>query len=279
VVTSWWSNCLALTCLHRLARFAPGREILVVQFGKSSAQMERFRAFLPRGVIELHYPRRLLADDGPAREYLARKAVGDRDGAWFVDHDAFLLASVTSWLDAADLRFADSRICLCTRRPRPRAGITQPAYWLSPRRLPSDLSSFSPVPFEPKPFARRPDLHRHDGNLTRPRKDTLVKVREELQRKGMVGSLSFEDASEDGDFLPRFPPHIHLGGLHLYTGPTHPLTSMPRSFFDWRRHVTLSFDRYYATCPPEWLAIEDPALLRRQRQVRRTLGEIRTKDA
>ena len=42
VVTSWWSNSLGLTCLHRLAADNPRRPIYVVQAGKSAEQMARF---------------------------------------------------------------------------------------------------------------------------------------------------------------------------------------------------------------------------------------------
>jgi hypothetical protein len=267
VVTSWWSNCLALTCLLRLVEFVPKREIYVMQAGKSDSQMDLFREFLPPGVTELRYPRHLLADDSPMREYLARTALRDHEGAWFIDHDTFLLASADPWFSEADALFDRSDICLCTRRPASGAGVTQPAYWLSPRRLPRGLSSFDPVPFRAKPYARRPDLHRHDGHLAIPGKDTLVQVREELEAGGLTGTLSLGDDLAGSSFLASFPPHDHIGGLHLYTGPVRPPAGMPPAFLDWRWRIVERFEQFFRECPPQWLAIEDPELLRRHREM------------
>ena len=271
VVTSWWSNCLALTCLNSLLEFAPGCRLHVMQAGKSETQMERFRGALPDGVAELAYPAYVLGDDSAMREYLAKDALSDQEGVWFFDHDAFLTEPADAWFEAADLRFADSQVCLCTRTPCAGAGVTQPAYWLSPRRWPAGLSSFAPVPFEPKPYTRRPDLHRHDGMLVLPRKDTLMQVREELEVLDMTATFPTEDGDSAQHFLPPLPQHVHIGGLHLYTGPTRPPTDMPPAFFDWRRHILLSFDAFFQHCPQELLELEDPVLLGRHREMMRTL--------
>lgn len=152
IVSSWWSNCLALTCLHRMAAFASGREIHVIQAGKPDVQMDRFRQFLPQRVTEIPYPAHIGPDDSAMREYLARDAFRERDGVWFFDHDTFLLEPADHFFEATDERFSNSQVCLCTRRPLPGAGVTQPAYWLSPLRWPEGLSSFAPVPFQPKPY-------------------------------------------------------------------------------------------------------------------------------
>ncbi|MCK5806740.1 MAG: hypothetical protein KAI66_28185, partial [Lentisphaeria bacterium] len=242
VVTSWWSNCLALNCLHRLAVLAPERELYVMQAGKTEEQMEYFREFLPDCVTELPYPTHLLADDWAMREYLARDVLSGLEGAWFQDHDTFLLEPAEAWFAESDTRFATSAICLCTRRPAPGAGITQPTYWLSPQRWPDGLSSFAPVPFEPKPFSARPDLHWQDGQLTRPGKDTLVQVREELEVLGLAGTFPDEDADPSGHILPPFLPCVHIGGLHLYTGPAQLHSNPPPGFLDWRRHTAMGFD-------------------------------------
>ena len=122
IVTSWWSNSLALTCLNQLAAFAPERELYVVQAGKSGRQMDLFREFLPEGVTELLYPAHLLADDSPMREYLAKEALRYLEGAWFFDHDTFLLTPAEQWFEAADARFSNCDVCLCTRKPLPGAG-------------------------------------------------------------------------------------------------------------------------------------------------------------
>jgi hypothetical protein len=274
IVTSWWSNCLGLTCLRGLLAFAPGRELYVIQAGKSEAQMDRFRQFLPRRVKELPYPDHILADDSAMREYLAKEALHDHEGAWFFDHDAFLLSPAEPWFEMADARFSNSSLCLCTRCPLPRAGVTQPAYWLSPQRWPKGLSSFAPVPSVPRPYARRPDLHRHNGQLTLPGKDTLVQVREELEALNMSGTFPADGDGAVRHFLPSFPQHVHIGGLHLYTGPTRPPATMPPAFFDWRRHTLMSFDTFFRSCPRGWLAIEEPELLRRHGKMMQTLERV-----
>lgn len=268
VVTSWWSNCLALACLHRLAEFAPGRELYVMQAGKSGPQMEKLRALLPPGVTELHYPAHLPTDDSPMREYLARDALRERDGAWFIDHDTFLLAPAAAWLEEADLRFEDAGACLATAVPRHGPGLTQPAYWLSPSRWPGGLSSFDPIPFHVKPHTRRPDLFRHDGRtLSMPVKDTLVQVAGELEERGLATAFPLEAGAPGACALPAFPRHRHLGGIHLYTGPV-----LPPRFLEWMRGVVGAFDRFFSECPAEWLASEEPELLRRHREFRDALG-------
>lgn len=271
VVTSWWSNCLALTCLGWLLKFAPARELLVMQAGKSEEQMERFREFLPDSVTELAYPSYILGDDSAMREYLVKDALRDEHGVWFFDHDTFLTEAADAWFEDADQRFTNSNVCLCTRNPLPRSGVTQPAYWLSPRHLPDGLSSFAPVPFEPKPYSKRPDLNRHDGQLVLPDKDTLVQVQEELDDMGLAATFPTEDDESVQHFLSALPQHVHLGGLHLYTGPAQPPANMPPAFYDWRQYTLMRFDTFFSHCPPELLAVEDPELLNRHREMLSTL--------
>lgn len=262
VVTSWWSNCLALTCLHLLAKFAPDRVVYVMQAGKSESQMERFRAFLPSGVSELHYPPDRLADDSAMREYLAFEALGDADGAWFVDHDTFLLSPAESWFSTADRHFGGTDMCLCTATPRHGPGLTQPAYWLSPRRWPPGVSAFHPVPFCPKPYVRRPDLRRQSEVQAIPGKDTLVQAAEELEALGKAGTFPLEQTAGSSHVLPRFPPHRHLGGIHLYTGRYRPFSG---GYDSWVHQTVGDFEDFFAGCPKEWLEVEEPELLRRHR--------------
>ncbi|MFH0878831.1 MAG: hypothetical protein V2A34_03885 [Lentisphaerota bacterium] len=273
VVTSWWSNCLALTSLRQLVAFAPGRKLYVMQAGKSDLQMARFRALLPGQVTELHYPPHLLTDDSPMREYLAREVFRSSEGVWFVDHDTFFLAGISAWLDAADAIFDSRNICICTRTPHLGAGVTQPAYWLSPGKWPQGLSSFDPIPFQPKPYTRRPDLHRHKESLAIPGKDTLVQVWEELEARQMAGTFPLEEEPAGNHLLPAFPSHQHLGGLHVYTGWVQPPASMPQAFFDWRRHVVSRFEEFFQSCPPEWMEIEEPELLRRHEEFKAAIHE------
>ena len=219
VVTSWWSNSLGLTCLHRLAGHALRRPIYLVQAGKSAEQMARFRALMPPGVTELTYPEALPADDSRIREYIALTLLREFPGAWFIDHDAFFHEDPEAWFGQADAWFGAGDICLAIGEPRDGPGITQPAYWLSPNRWPQGLSSFDPVPFSEKPHVRRPDLARTDGDLVQPLKDTLVQVREELAGRGLAGWFPLTAEAAARHVLPPFPRHTHLGGLHLYTGP------------------------------------------------------------
>jgi hypothetical protein len=237
-----------------------------MQAGKSDVQMERFRTFLPSEVSELKYPPHLLTDDSPMREYLALEVFRSSEGVWFIDHDTFLQADATSWFETADVLFSAYPICLCSRTPLSDGGVTQPAYWLSPSRWPSGLSSFDPVPFKAKPYTRRPDLQRHQDTLVIPGKDTLMKVREELEDRQLVGTFPLEPEQHGNHFLPIFPAHQHIGGLHLYTGLIHPPCSMPQAFFHWRRYVVSNFEKFFRHCPKKWLEIEEPELLRRHRE-------------
>lgn len=258
VITSWWSNSLGLTCLHRLAAYYPRRPIYVVQAGKSIEQMARFRALVPPGVIELIYPAELPADDSRMREYIALTLLRELPGAWFIDHDTFFHDDPEAWFSRADAWLGASDFCLCIGAPRDGPGITQPAYWLSPNRWPGDISSFDPVPFQEKPHVRRPDLSRTDGDLVIPLKDTLVQAHEELTVRGWAGWFPLTAEAAAQHVLPPFPDHTHLGGLHAFTNPT------PMGYADaWMVAATSAFDRFFAACPPEWLAAEDPELLRR----------------
>ncbi|MCB8945642.1 MAG: hypothetical protein H6658_17975 [Ardenticatenaceae bacterium] len=267
VVTSWWSNCLGLRCLHNLVAYAPTRDIFVMQAGKSPQQMQYFRDYMPEEVTELHYPDHLAADDSPMREYLALTLMRDEKGVWFIDHDTFFYEDCRAWLEQADNYFAQSGCCFCIGLPRNGGGVTQPAYWLSPARWPTGLSSFDPIPFREKALSRRPDLHLNNGDLIMPQKDTLVQVRDELDVYGLVGSfpLTMEEAAQHP--LSVFPKHGHIGGIYLYTGPV-----LDARFDDWMHYTVTEFERFFATCPPEWLAIEEPELLRRHNMFKSALG-------
>jgi hypothetical protein len=267
VVTSWWSNCLGLYCLHNLAAYAPTRDIFVMQAGKSPQQRQYFRELMPQEVTELHYPEHLAADDSPMREYLALTLLKSEMGVWFIDHDTFFYADCRSWLELADDYFARSGHCFCIGLPRQGIGVTQPAYWLSPARWPTGVSSFNPIPFQEKALSRRPDLHLHNGDLIMPQKDTLVQVKDELDVRGQVGSfpLTIEEAALHP--LPAFPEYLHIGGIYLYTGPV-----LDARFDSWMRHTVTQFERFFTSCPPEWLAAEEPELLRRHNVFKEALG-------
>jgi len=266
-VTSWWSNCLGLTCLHNLVRFTEGREIIVMQAGKSASQMAKFRELMPSGVQELLYPDHLPADDSRMREYMALDLLGHEQGAWFFDHDAFFHEDMRSWLDTADHWFDQQGICIAAGEPREGPGLTQPAYWLSPQRWPDHTSSFDPIPFHEKAHVSRPDLVLHDGDLIQPQKDTLVQVNDDLTAMGLAGTFPLTAEAADQQDLPPFPRHTHLGGIHVYTGPVTKAELLP-----WVELTVKRFDNFYANCPPEWLAAEEPELLRRHSVLKEELG-------
>lgn len=247
VVVSWWSNCLGLTCLHHLIRQTEDRRLFVVQAGKSEAQRERFRRHLPPTVHELPYPPGRPGEHCHVIEYVVRDLLPQREGLWFVDHDVFFRAPLEPWLAAMD-RFLDhpSGCCLVSLTAQGRRAITSPLVWLSPRRLPVDLPGFEPVPFEPLAASRRPDLYRFGAAERIPEKDTLVRVQEVLAERGL-------DHHQDLRSLPR---HTHLGGLYLLA-----FEQVPESLHQWMARRVERFASFYATCPQEWLADEDPTLL------------------
>jgi len=269
VVTSWWSNCLGLLCLQRLVEHSSGREIFVMQAGKSAEQMARFRKLMPAGVVELHYPEELPADDSRMREYLALTMMRDYAGAWNIDHDTFFQEDCEPWLTEADRWLTQAGVCLCIGEPRQGPGVTQPAYWLSPARWPSGLSSFDPIPFAKKTHVGRPDLHLHNGDLIQPEKDTLAQVRDELTERNLAATFPLTVPAAGEHPLPPFPSHTHLGGIHVYTGPVR-----SPEVYDWVRHTVTQFERFFASCPTEWLDAEEPELLRRHRQLKEALDNM-----
>ncbi|NWF69121.1 MAG: hypothetical protein HXY40_08545 [Chloroflexi bacterium] len=247
VIISWWSNCLALACIQRLLAHAPGRPLIVVQAGKSPQQRERLRRALPPGVQELHYPENAPAEHSRVLAAVACDYLRCESGLWFIDHDVFLQAAAADWFAAADQRFAAADTVLCVAAGARQHAITQPAFWLSPQRLPAHIACFDPIPFHSGKEAQRPDLYRFDGALRMPQKDTLVQARDDLAARGQVATYS------------DFPAHQHLGGLFMFAGPL----DYPPQFHDWMRSTARQFLDFYATCPPHWLALEDPVLLRR----------------
>ncbi|MGQ9600976.1 MAG: hypothetical protein ACUVWZ_16400 [Anaerolineae bacterium] len=257
VVISWWSNCLGLACLHNLVTHTDHRPIYVAQVGKSAAQQERFRQYLPPAVQELPYPAHLPAEHGPVIETIARQLLSDRTGLWFIDHDLLVREPLEEWLEAMDQAFARSSCCLCYPESDDSLAITGPAFWVSPVRLPPDLPSFAPVPYQPMPSSRRPDLFRAPADLTLPIKDTLVMAAEYLAERGRACTYS----------LASFPRSDHMGGLYLFATEL-----LPETFRDWVRQRVERFTAFYASCPSAWLEAEDPILLERLSEFSQSLS-------
>ena len=86
-----------------------------------------------------------------------------------------------------------------------------------------------------------------------------------------------ENIPAEFHLLPSFVKHVHIGGLHLYTGRIRPRKDMPKAYYDWRQYTLMSFEAFFTNCQPEWLAIEDPELLRRHREMMQTLEKERSR--
>jgi hypothetical protein len=281
VVISWWSNCLGLACLHQLSAHTSQCPIHVLQVGKSESQKALFRQHLPPGILELPYPEEAPAEHSQVIQHLVTQRLTTSHGLWLLDHDLFIQADCEAWFQAADLQLTRVDYCLCLPRlNRPQPGITSPVFWLSPARWPSGLRGFDPLPFQPRPEARRPDLHRSQLELRLPEKDTLIQARDELLAQGLASYFNIDSAPSQASLpaplltLPPFPAHTHLGGLSLFTGviPEALLHAQP-SFKDWARNVVYSFTLFFETqCPAAWLSIEEPELLRRLHEFRSILN-------
>lgn len=266
VVISWWANCLGLACLHNLAVYARGRNIYVVQVGKPEEQKQRFRAFLPPGVHELPYPVDRSGEDWRVRETVARELLGDREGLWFIDHDLFVQEDCVGWLEDMDRRFSRSNVCLCHPAPVRGPSITNPAFWLSPVRFPPGMPGFARVPYREDPVASRPYALRQSAavGLIMPGKDTLVAAKEFLEERRLVCGFPLTEADRQPDGPAPFPPYEHIGGLYTFSGEV-----PPPELGDWAARCVEDFTGFYAACPPEWIAIEDPVLLQRIEEFRR----------
>jgi hypothetical protein len=260
VVISWWSNCLGLTCLHRLVEHTQERRIYVVQVGKPEVQKARFREHLPPQIEELPYPAGASGEDWRVREVAARELLADRAGVWFIDHDLFLEQDAETWLTEMDQRLEGSQVCLCHATPRRGRTVTNPAFWLSPRRFPPGMPSFARLPYREEPAASRPYAPREAGTagLRMPEKDTLVAVTEFLQKRDMVCGFPLTESDRSASGPRPFPRHKHIGGLYTFA-----LRIPAEVQGAWVARCVKRFKAFYKTCPEAWVRIEDPVLLQR----------------
>jgi len=269
VVISWWSNCLGLACLYNLVGYTRDRNIYVVQVGKPEEQKERFRAYLPPGVEELHYPPDRGAEDWRVRETVACDLLGDREGLWFIDHDLFVQEDCEDWLEDMDRRFSQSNVCLCHRFPMRGPSITNPAFWLSPVRFPPGMPSFARLPYQEEPVVNRLYALRQAAALIMPQKDTLVAAMEFLQERGMVCTFPLTEGDRAPDGPSPFPDYEHIGGLYTFTGEI-----QPESLHDWVARCVERFTAFYAACPPALVSIEDPVLMQRLEEFRQAVSKV-----
>jgi hypothetical protein len=266
VVISWWSNCLGLTCLHSLVRHTRERDIYVLQVGKPEEGKERFRAYVPPGVVELCYPPDRPAEDWRVRETVARELLSDSEGVWFIDHDLFVQEDCEGWLEDMDRRFEGSNVCLCHPTPRRGPSITNPAFWLSPLRFPPGMPGFARLPYREEPVATRPYALRQPAALIMPEKDTLVAAMEFLRERDIVDGFPLADRDRvPGGPVP-FPRSEHIGGLYTFTGQV-----PPEPLHDWVARCVERFTAFYVTCPPAWVSAEDPVLMQRLEEFRQAV--------
>ena len=283
VVISWWSNTLALACLHNLARYAPRRKIYLVQAGKPEAQCRRFREILSgsafgANVEELPYPADASGEDWRVRETVACRLLANHEGLWFLDHDLFLQAPAGVWLADMDHRLAASDCCLCHAMPRRGPSITNPAFWLSPARFPAGMPSFARVPYRPDPVAGRPynppSAALAGAAPIMPEKDTLVAAMEFLRERGQVCGFPTGEADRVPGGPAPFPHAEHIGGLYAFALlPALTTSDPPPDLVAWLGHSAAQFLAFYTNCPPEWVAVEDPVLLERIEAVGQIEGE------
>jgi hypothetical protein len=86
-----------------------------------------------------------------------------------------------------------------------------------------------------------------------------------LRPRGLVDGFPLAERDRlDGGPAP-FPRYRHLGGLYTFAAGT-----LPDEFRDWLGRCAAEFSSFYASCPPEWLAVEDPVLLARLAAARET---------
>lgn len=256
VVISWWSNCLGLRCLHNICKYTSNRKIYVIQVGKQEPLKVAFRKYLPTNVCELYIPENCPAEHWAVCEWVAKEKLKDSKGLWFFDHDFFLKENCNEWLNKMDAVFVDNKTVLAYPSKNDEFSITNPAFWISPKQLPKEAPGFSPIPsmvnfMSEKPYGLRKPIR----GLKMPKKDTMVACMEYLNQSGLVTQFSL---LKGGDDLIRFPAFSHLGGLYLFT-----YLDFPGILYSRVQNLIKSMKAFFKTCPPEWLEIEDPVLLKR----------------
>ena len=263
VVISWWSNCLALACLHRLMQFTGEREIILVQVGKLDEQKKKLRHLLPKRIVELEYPLEFPAEHSRIIRFIVKEALSQESGLWFVDHDLLLLEAAENWLRHVETDFDISdRILALPKYEKRTPSITIPLFWVSPVRWPHYLEGFDPVPFKAQLSSKHPYEHSSEFSLRLPRMDTLEQACAILGEEERVAFFPMRENLNVN--LPTFPSHYHLGGLNLFSfSLPKSMQGLNPSLQNWILRTTMDFSKFFNDCPKEWLAIEDPVLLNR----------------
>jgi hypothetical protein len=167
-----------------------------------------------------------------------------------------------------DRRFSQLNVCLCHPLAKNNPSITNPAFWLSPRRFPPGMPSFARLPYQEDPVASQPYNLLPSAALTMPQKDTLVAAMEFLQKLDMVDKFPLSDKDCYTDGPGHFPHFDHIGGLYTFA-----YQSPPGFLRNWVTRCVNSFTAFYAACPPEWLSAEDPVLIQRLAKFRRDIAK------
>ena len=131
------------------------------------------------------------------------------------------------------------------------------------------MPSFARLPRQKDPVADRPYAPREPISrpLVLPEKDTLVAVKEYLDQRHMVLGFPISERDRTPGGPAPFPRFEHIGGLYTFTGHL-----PPETLHEWTARCVEQFSAFYASCPPAWVDIEDPALLRRLEEFRQALA-------
>jgi len=267
VVISWWSNCLGLKCLNKLCDFTESMNIYVVQVGKTEEQKELFRYYMPNRIKEIIYPSDKSAEHWCICEYLIYQTFKTNDGLWFVDHDLFILEPFEKWLQNMDRHFEDSKICFCYPLEENSSSITNPAFWISPSRLPKGISSLAPIPAPKYSIANTPYKDKSSCGVVKPQKDTFILVKEELERLSLAGNYPLRTISPESTNDLQFPRYSHLGHLSIFTWE-----NIPKHLTKMCKNIVSQYNAFLKECPPEWRSIEDTQLKMRLNELKIQLG-------
>jgi hypothetical protein len=261
LVISWWSNCLALTCIARLFQHAPGISISVIHVGKPERQKELFRSAQPPGVDELPYPEQRPGEHGAVLDYVLAALRDRRDPLFCIDHDVFVEERCASWFERTAALHEEQGHCLATPGGAEQASHTSPGFLLVPHLVPRETPSFLPVPPRHSPAARAPYAHRRDGAPVRPVKDTLAEACEYLEARGLRGTLGAVAESPERFSFPR---HTHVGGLHALAAPVLEAGAVAEpAYLSHLLRALRNLAAFYAGCSDEFRKLEEPVLLER----------------
>lgn len=244
---------MGLQCLEQLRKHGGDIPIYVIQNGKSPESKQKFSNLLGSDIIELDYPEDQPGEHYAVIEYLLKKRLPDEEGLWFLDHDAFIQEDASHFFTEIDRTLSHANTCMFTPDEQP---LTIPAFWISPRRFPSDCPSLSPFPPKISAVSKNPGEMEKEETLTTPVHDTLVVAQKFLAENWQAALFP----------LAFFPEHYHLGGLHsLLRSPEALLeqAKQDKGFDGYLRSSVTGIHDFFSSCRSEWLEIEDGTILQK----------------